>query len=232
MTRTQRAFVRRWRSALLACTLVALAGAVIIIWARISSEAHRADQLAAEADRRGGAVTTLATDVRRLRAQVKGEGKTPVAPDPSRAIDGLRDRVRVPVPIPGPSGATGSAGKNGAAGKDGSPGQDATGQPGQNGADGADGAPGVNGKDGEPGRDGVDGKDGVNGKDGQDGATGPQGPPGPSGQSCPEGYSWQTPDYDPDAKICRRDGAPQPSNPDPSQSAGTQALWLDPRKRW
>ncbi|MER7153760.1 collagen-like protein, partial [Streptomyces lydicus] len=82
MSRTERALAHRWRTLALVCTLVALAGAVIIIWARITTEADRADQLAAEANRRGSAVTTLATDVRTLRAQVQAAGKTPAAPDP------------------------------------------------------------------------------------------------------------------------------------------------------
>jgi hypothetical protein len=36
--------------------------------------------------------------------------------------------------------------------------------------------------------------------------------------SCPEGYSWQTPEYDPYAKVCRQDGAPPPPDPSPSDS--------------
>ncbi|HCA85333.1 MAG TPA: hypothetical protein DEQ61_07455, partial [Streptomyces sp.] len=85
MTRTEFALARRWRSVFLACLLVALSGAVVIIWARIDAESARAEQLATEADRRGTAVSTLATDVRRLRAQLQGKGETPAAPDPGRA---------------------------------------------------------------------------------------------------------------------------------------------------
>lgn len=94
MTRTQRALARRWRPLLLACVLIALSGAVLIIWARITAEADRGDQLAAEADRRGTAVSTLAGDVRRLRAQVRDAGETPAAPDPSDAVPDLPDLLR------------------------------------------------------------------------------------------------------------------------------------------
>jgi hypothetical protein len=52
MTRAEQALARRWRSVLLACVLVALAGAVLIVWHRIDSEQSRADDLAREADLR------------------------------------------------------------------------------------------------------------------------------------------------------------------------------------
>ncbi|TJZ55624.1 collagen-like protein [Streptomyces piniterrae] len=223
MTRTERALAHRWRSLALVCTLVALAGAVIVIWARITTEADRADQLAAEADRRGSAVTTLAADVRTLRAQVKAAGRTPAAPDPSQAIDGLRDRARVPVPIPGPRGEQGPPGKNGTNGV-GQPGKNGTnGKNGQNGADGQPGADstvpgpaGPAGPAGPQGRDGVDGQDGTDGRDGKD------------GQTCPDGYSLQPPANDPDALVCRRDGAP---SPDPSPTTSAPPAILAPERR-
>lgn len=218
MTRTQLVLARRWRRVLLACTLVALAGAVIIIWARINAEAVRADRLAAEADRRGSAVSTLAGDVRALRAQVQAAGREPVAPDPSAAVDHLPERTAVPVPIPGPSGPPGVPGRDGVPGPSGSPG--ASGVP------GVAGSPGVPGTDGAPGRDGVDGKDGAQGPQGVQGETGPAGPPGPS---CPDGYSLQAPSWDPDALVCRRDGAPEPS-PSPSPSSSPPALLPDRRR--
>lgn len=221
MTRTERAFAHRWRSLALVCTLVALAGAVIVIWARISSEAERADQLAAEADRRGSAVSTLATDVRRLRTQLRGEGETPVAPDPAKAVRGLPDRAKVPVPIPGPRGPQGP------------PGPAVTGKPGKNGANGQPGAnstvPGpastVAGPAGLPGKDG---RDGTNGRDGTDGSDGKDGRPGPA---CPDGYSLQPPADDPDALVCRRDGAPPPASPDPTPGASTPAVLAPDRRR-
>ncbi|OEV06599.1 hypothetical protein AN219_34115, partial [Streptomyces nanshensis] len=110
MTRAQRVLARRWRPVLLACVLLALAGAVVAIWARIDEEAGRAQELAAEAERRGSAVTTLAGDVRTLRAQLQAEGETPRAPDPSRAVEDLPDRTEVPVPMPGRPGERGAAG--------------------------------------------------------------------------------------------------------------------------
>lgn len=221
MTRAEHALARRWRSLALVCTLVALAGAVLIIWTRISTEADRADQLAAEADRRGTAVTTLATDVRTLRAQVKAAGRTPAAPDPSKAIAGLADRARVPVPIPGPPGSTGPQGKPGPAGPSGSPGK--TGAAGSNGKDGADSA--VSGPAGPAGPAGPPGKDGRDGTNGQDGADGTD---GKNGQTCPDGYSLQPPADDPDALVCRRDGAP---SPEPSPTTSPPAVLAPDRRR-
>ncbi|MDX3353881.1 hypothetical protein PV703_11285 [Streptomyces sp. ME01-24h] len=39
------------------------------------------------------------------------------------------------------------------------------------------------------------------------------GPQGPAGPTCPDGYSLQAPAYDPDALVCRKDGAPQARQP-------------------
>ncbi|MGB8941120.1 MAG: hypothetical protein WCD21_12935, partial [Streptomyces sp.] len=50
---------------------------------------------------------------------------------------------------------------------------------------------------------------------------------GPAGPSCPDGYSLQAPASDPDALVCRRDGAPPPDpDPEPSPQAA-----LDPTRR-
>ncbi|MEU6496458.1 collagen-like protein [Streptomyces sp. NPDC046984] len=224
MTRTERALARRWRLLALLCWLVALSGAVVIAWGRIDAADRAADRLAAEssqakteADRRGDAVSTLAGDVRALRAQVAAEGKTPVAPDPSTAIDNLPARVQVPVPIPGPRGATGPAGPQG--------------KTGENGQDGTAGTPGATGSAGPQGEQGPTGPAGPQGPQGEQGSPGEQGEPGPAGQDCPDGYSWQTPAYDPDAKLCRRDVVP---NPQPSKKNGLTLLseGLDPRRRY
>ncbi|WP_431979996.1 collagen-like protein [Streptomyces qinglanensis] len=227
MTRTQRVLARRWRPMLLACVLVALAGAVVLIWARIDHEADRARQVAAEADRRGDAVSTLAGDVRVLRAQIQDAGGKPKAPDPGRAVPDLPERARVPVPIPGPRGPSGAPGRAGSDGDDGQRGR--TGKTGAAGKDGAEGEQGEVGPAGEPGKDGADGADGKDGAQGPRGERGAQGERGPAGPACPDGYSLQAPSWDPDALVCRRDGAP-----DPSPSGGTQpqnAVFLD-RKRW
>lgn len=218
MTRTERALARRWRPLALLCWLVALSGAVVIVWGRIDAETSRADQLAAEADRRGQAVTTLATDVRQLRTQVTSEGETPVAPDPSDAVDDLPARAEVPVPIPGPKGDPGTPG-----------------QPGEPGAAGESGAPGSAGVDGQPGADGAQGPQGEQGPRGERGEQGPQGEQGPRGEpgspgpACPDGYSLQPPADDPDALVCRRDGAP---DPEPGNGGGGGLLSaLDPTRR-
>jgi hypothetical protein len=184
-----------WRGIAIVCAIVALFGISWALWHRVDADRSAADRryeaATAEANKRGDAVSTLAGDVRALRAQVKAAGKTPVAPDPSNAVSNLPDRTEVPVPIPGPAGPVGSPGVSGAPG--------ATGSPGPTGAAGADGVQGPPGPAGPAGAAGADGQDGKDGADGTD------------GQTCPDGYSLQAPADDPDALVCRRDGAPQPS---------------------
>ncbi len=223
-SRPKALLARRWRTLALAAVLLVLSGAVLLVWLRIDAEAQRTANVAAEADKRGDAVSTLAGDVRTLRAQIQAEGGTPAAPDPAAAVDDLPDRVEVPVPIPGPTGPAGRDGKNGRDGKDGA---DATPIPGPSGATGQAGADsmvpgpaGPAGPAGPPGKDGV-GKDGRDGKDGKDGAPGP---------ACPDGYTLQPPPGDPDALVCRRAGAP-PEPEDPASTPSPLALALDPTRR-
>ena len=221
MTRTERALAGRWRWIAVLCWLLALSGAVVIGWSWYS-------QLADEADKRGTAVSTLAGDVRVLRAQVQAEGKVPKAPDPSKAVEDLDDRARVPVPIPGPPGPRGPAGK------DAPTITPSPGAPGASGKDGADSTvPGPAGPAGPPGADStVPGPSGPAGADST--VPGPSGPPGrdgqdgEDGQTCPDGYSLQAPSYDPDALVCRRDGAPDPQ---PGNESGPLAAGLDPQRR-
>ncbi|WP_228995173.1 collagen-like protein [Streptomyces sp. DH8] len=227
---------RRWRSLAVTAVLAVLSGAIVLVWLRIDAEARRTASVAAEADRRGDAVSTLAGDVRTLRAQIKAEGGTPAAPDPAAAIEDLPDRVEVPVPIPGPSGPRGPKGEAGTPGTDGTDGED--GRAGTPGADGEPGpaATGVPGKDGAPGADGPPGRDGAPGERGERGEIGPAGergpagPPGPAGPACPDGYSLQPPPGDPDGLMCRRDGAPPPEEPAGTPSPLTAAL--DPRRQY
>lgn len=215
MTRTERALAGRWRWIAVFCWLLALSGMAVIGWSWYT-------QLADEADRRGTAVSTLAGDVRVLRAQVQAAGETPKAPDPSQAVEDLDDRTRVPVPIPGPrgpQGEPGSPGPSGTPGQDGSNGADGVGSPGPTGAAGTDGVPGPAGPPGEPGPAGPQGEPGPGGADGIDGRD---------GQTCPDGYSLQAPADDPDALVCRRDGAPDPEDSSPP---GPLALGLEPSRR-
>lgn len=223
MTRTERAVTRHWRSIATVCAFVALFGISWALWHRIDASDRKYAAATAEADLRGDAVSTLAGDVRALREQLKAAGKTPVAPDPTKAITNLPDRTEVPVPIPGPPGPTGApgaggkTGSNGATGKDGQPGQpgvDST-VPGPIGPAGPTGATGPVGPSGPAGADGKDGKDGTNGT---------------NGQTCPDGYSLQAPDSDPDALICRRDGAPQPT-PTPTPTPSAMAALPPDRRR-
>lgn len=209
MTRAEYAFARRRHLLWVAAALLALTGAVILIWQRIDAETARADQLATEADLRGTAVSTLAGDVRALRQQITAEGQTPVAPDPTKAVEDLPARAEVPVPIPGPPGPKGDKGDPGKAAPTITPAPGASGAPGQPGSDSV--VPGPQGIQGEPGADST-----VPGPQGEPGPAGPQGEPGPAGadgqdgQTCPDDYSLQAPSWDPDALVCRRDGAPDP----------------------
>ena len=214
MHRRPNLLARRWRSLALTAVLLVLSGAVLLVWLRIDAEAQRTEQVAAEADRRGDAVSTLAGDVRTLRAQITAQGGTPAAPDPAAAIEDLPDRVEVPVPIPGPPGARGEPGQRGA---DGEPGAD--GLPGKPGAS-VTGPPGPAGADGTPG---VQGERGAQGPKGDTGDTGPRGPAGPD---CPDGYTLQAPPDDPDALVCRRaDASPSDGpTPDPAPSRDVPAL--------
>ncbi|MFF1714320.1 collagen-like protein [Streptomyces sp. NPDC058268] len=245
MIQLERLLARRWRTVFLVCVLVALSGVAVLLWARIDAGDRRADRLAAETDRRGEAVSTLARDVRTLRAQVRAHGETPAAPDPSDAVEGLLARARVP----GSPGATGSQGEDGKPGEKGTPGvggrkgdagtagepgfPGTPGDPGPAGSDGADGTNGERGPEGPAGAagpPGSNGADGSNGTDGVGGASGPEGPAGPTGPrgergpkgeagaagpTCPDGYSLQQPPGDPDALVCRRNGV-TPADPAPA----------------
>ncbi|MFH9761303.1 collagen-like protein [Streptomyces anulatus] len=226
MHRRPNVLARRWRSLALTAVLLVLSGAVILVWLRIDSEARRTATVAAEADRRGDAVSTLAGDVRTLRAQIQADGGTPAAPDPAAAVEDLPDRVEVPVPIPGPSGPRGQRGEAGTPGQDGADGEPGVaGSPGPA-VTGAPGRDGANGVDGAPGKDGVAGERGEKGEPGPAGERGPAGPPGPA---CPDGYSLQPPPGDPDGLMCRRDGAPPPEDPAGTPSPLSRAL--DPTRR-
>jgi hypothetical protein len=223
MTRTERTIVHHWRGIAVLCAIVALFGIAWATWHRVDADRAASDRrytaAAAEANKRGDALSTVAGDVRALRAQVRGLGKTPVAPDPSKAVADLPARTTVPVPIPGPTGPAGSPGPSGSPGSPGATG--VAGVPGSAGSPGVVGPSGPAGPVGPTGAQGAQGPAGPAGKDGADGQD------GRDGQTCPDGYSLQAPSYDPDALVCRKDGAPQPS-PSPS---GLLSLGLDPTRR-
>lgn len=211
-------FAQRWRSLAVAAVLLVLSGAVVLVWLRVDAEVSARKQetadAVAEANLRGDAVSTLATDVRVLRSQLKAAGKTPAAPDPSRAVDDLPDRAAVPVQIPGPAGARGPRGEPGKPAPTITPSQGPSGPPGAT----VTGPPGDT-VTGPPGKDGKDGTDGKDGKDGTD------------GQSCPDGYTLQAPSWDPDALVCRRDNAPPPDDPSPSPTPSPSVLGLPAERR-
>jgi len=220
MTRTERTIVLHWRGIAILCAIVALFGISWALWHRIDADRSAADRryaaATAEANKRGTAVSTLAGDVRALRQQVRAQGGTPVAPDPTKAVENLPARAEVPVPIPGPPGPVGSPGPSGAPGSTGAAG--VAGSPGAVGPTGPAGPAGPQGEQGPAGPAGPAGQDGTDGQDGKD------------GQTCPDGYSLQSPDYDPDALVCRKDGAPQPGGSD-SPSPSPSAIALDPQRR-
>ena len=155
-----------------------------------------------------------------LAAQVQQLGAKPVAGPPgSRGEPG-----RSVVGPTGPSGPQGDPGPTGPAGPVG-----ASGRPGAPGPAGASGSDGV----GETGPPGKDGSNGSAGPPGPRGEQGPQGPPGEDGldgedgQPCPAGYHPEATAYDPDALVCRRDGAPQPE----PERRGLLSMALDPQRR-
>lgn len=226
MSRTQRFLATRWRGLATLCALVALFGIASILWARINSADQKAEDLAAEADLRGTAVSTLATDVRKLRSQLESDGKTPVAPDPSSAVDDLPNRTTVPVPIPGPKGDKGDKGDPGEAAPTPSPG--ATGASGRPGIPGATGAPGTPGRDGADGQDGQDGRNGADGADGQDGR-----PPAGWTYTDPQGVTYNcTPvdGFDPAAPryTCTPTSTPAPGQ---QRQGSLTLLGLAPERR-
>jgi hypothetical protein len=115
-------------------------------------------------------------------------------------------------PVAGPPGSRGEAGKS-IVGPQGPKGDQ--GEPGPSGPPGPSGSPGKKGKDGSTGSSGTDGEPGAAG------ATGAAGPAGPQG-----------PSYDPDALVCRKDGAPDPG-PGNGNGGGSSLLGaaLDPSRR-
>ncbi|MEU9861341.1 collagen-like protein [Streptomyces sp. NPDC047971] len=219
-----RALAPRWRKLALAAVLLVLAGAVVLIWHRIDLEIAAREQAVAEANLRGDAASTLAGDVRVLRAQVEALGEAPAAPEPEQAVEDLPQRTTVPVPIPGPTGATGPAGEQGEPGEPGTPG--ASGQPGEKGdagERGEAGAVGPTGPSGPPGAQGERGEQGIPGRDGTDGRDGAD---GTNGQNCPTGFSLQPYKGDPDVLVCQRDTAPPPT-----PLKNRVLLGLDPARR-
>lgn len=219
MKRTQKALYRARHLLWALAILLFLGGAAAVSWLLVD-RAELADRLAHEADLRGTAVSTLAGDVRALREQVRQQGATPVAPDPTKAVEDLPARSEVPVPIPGLPGPPGPPGPSGSAGPSGAPGQP--------GADGEAGARGLTGAVGPSGPAGPAGAAGEQGPAGPAGPAGQDGTDGRDGQTCPAGYSLKAPDYDPAALVCRKDSDPQPED---SESPSPLAFALDPQRR-
>lgn len=224
MTRAEHLLYRRRVLLWIVAALLFLGGAVAVAFLQIDKAQARGDQLATEADRRGTAVSKLATDVRKLRAQVQARGGTPAAPDPGDAVEDLPARAAVPVPIPGPPGPRGEQGERGAPGAAGTP---TPGPSGASGADGAAGVPGAAGPVGPVGPAGPQGEQGPAGAPGPAGKDGAAGRDGVNGQTCPAGYNLQPPPGDPDGLMCRRD---PPTAPDPASNPTVLGLPVDRRR--
>jgi len=203
MTRAEiRAEERRWRRGDVFAATGALLLGTAVAWIVLSIQSMNHD------------LQQKDTAIAALSQQVRDLGGKPVAGPPGMPGDA------------GPSGPPGPVGPEGPAGEPGP-----SGSPGRTGATGEAGA---EGSVGEPGAVGATGPQGVPGPAGPQGEPGPAGPEGPAGQdgedgqTCPDGYSLQAPSYDPDALVCRRDGAPEPSE-DP-EGRGSGVLALDPRR--
>lgn len=213
MSRAQiRAEERRWRRGDVLAACAALLLGTAFAWIMLSVQGLNNDLREANAARDA------------LARQVQGLGGTPVAGPPgSRGEPGTS--------VTGPPGEQGAAGPSGPSGPPGPSGS--TGASGKPGAAGASGEPGVVGATGPAGATGPQGPQGEAGPAGPQGEQGPQGDTGeqgPAGPTCPDGYSLQAPSYDPDALVCRKDGAPDPG-PGNGQGNNALAAGLDPTRR-
>lgn len=198
-----RAEERRWRRGDVLAVFGALLLGAAVAWILLSIQAMNRDL-----KEKDSAIAALSQQVRDL-------GGKPVS--------GPRGE---PGPaVTGPAGPQGKTGPTGPPGPSGAPGKN-----GKNGAAGATGEPGAVGATGPAGAAGPPGPQGATGPQGERGEPGPQGVQGEPGPACPGGYHLEAPAYDPDALVCRRDGAPQPSD-DPGKSGGMQSVALDPQRR-
>jgi len=161
-----------------------------------------------------------------LARQVQDLGATPVAGEPGSRGDAGPSGPSGPPGPAGPTGPPGPVGPSGRPGANGINGVSVTGSPGPAGSDGVNGA---NGTDGASGPAGPAGPAGPQGEPGPAGPRGEQGPEGPAGQTCPTGYSLQTPSYDPDAVVCRKNDSTPPSDEPSTPSVKSAAL--DPQRR-
>lgn len=198
-----------WLVGLTLALVVGFLAALTVLVVRQSSDlqtANRArDALASQVERLGG---------KPVAGPPGSRGESITGPRGTKGDEGEPGETG----SPGPSGPPG---KQGDKGKTGSNGTDGVGDTGPTGSSGTDGVAGPPGPQGDPGPAGPQGEQGSPGQDGSDGRD------GTDGQTCPDGYSLQPPVDDPDALICRRDGAPAPDEPERSP----QAAALDPQRR-
>lgn len=222
MTRTERTIVQHWRGIAVGCAIVVLFGLSWALWHRVDADRSAADRrytaATAEANKRGTAVSTLAGDVRALRQQVKAQGGTPVAPDPTKAVNDLPARAEVPIPIPGPPGPKGDTGATG------KPAPTITPSTGPTGPAGASGAPG---KDST-----VAGPQGPQGEKGDRGDVGSSGSPPAGWTFTYNGAEYEcAPVSNFDSSNPRYRCESDQDSPSPTPSPNQQSLALDPQRR-
>lgn len=199
-----RAEERRWRRGDVLAAVGALLLGAAVAWILLSIHAMNQDL-----ESKDSAIAALSQQVRDLGGRPVGGPRG----EPGPAVTG-------------PPGAQGATGPAGPAGPSGAPGKN-----GKDGATGATGAPGTVGAAGPVGPPGPQGEQGVAGPAGPQGERGAQGEQGPPGPSCPDGYTLQAPAWDPDALVCRKDDAPEPSDGPGNGNGNSQALALDPQRR-
>lgn len=159
------------RRALIGVSLLSTLATAWIVYAIV--------HLSQRTDERSKTIRDLAGQVSDLRVQVLDLGATPVAPEPSPAV-----QKGEPGPV-GPKGDTGPQGPQGEPGKDGA--QGTKGDKGDTGPVGPQGPAGEPGPAGPRGPAGADGAPGPPGPQGEAGAAGPQGPQGAAGPPGPVG---------------------------------------------
>jgi hypothetical protein len=204
VTRSEiRAEERRWRRGDVLAVVGALLLGATLAWIVLSIQGM-ADDLH-EKD----------NDIAALSQQVRQLGGKPVAGargEPGKSVTGPKGDQGDPGPI-GPSGPPGPSGS-----------------PGKNGANGTDGTAGTAGEPGAVGATGPAGPAGPAGPQGEQGPKGDTGEQGPAGPSCPDGYHLEAPTWDPDALVCRKDGADQPPG-NGNGNGGLLSAGLDPQRR-
>ncbi|MGZ4663578.1 MAG: hypothetical protein ACXV5Q_00630 [Frankiaceae bacterium] len=179
----------------LASALAFIIASLLILGARLNTEATRADALKDNLSKSQSAVDALSRQVRSL-------GATPVATPSLEPVPGPQGLPGLS--IVGPKGDTGSVGPQGFQGLPGLNGRPGpVGPSGPPGPAGATGATGAKGDTGATGATGPAGPEGPQGDPGPSGAPGPSGSPGPQGSPGPEPQSFTWTETNGTTYTCR-----------------------------